>query len=460
VRIGSQRPRFQNLPVDRHSSAGTEAVDLAAMAGLVLDDWQAWFLSESLSETRRGQWSAAEVALIVTRQNGKGSVLEARQLAGLFLLGDRLQVHTAHEFKTCYEHFLRVVALIESSPDLDRLVMRVRRGAGDQAIELKSGARLRFLARSAGSGRGMSGDVVYLDEAFALTNAIMGALLPVLSARSNPQVWYTSSAPKVGSDVLHGVLRRGREGAGKRLLYAEWSVDPDRDPADRDGWYESNPALGIRISEQAVETEFEAMSDMPAEFARERLGVPDEPDGVESVVPVEQWNALWAKYDMTGACRLAFDVSADGKWASVCAAQTGPDGIDHLEVVDRRPGTEWLDGRVIELCRRLNVGVSVATNGPGIVHAAAIVAAGVTVVEVGPTDLMRAAAGFVDACANRRLRHRGDPAMLAAITGAATKRAGDLWSWGRASSSADITPLVACSLALASVVARAPMFAY
>jgi hypothetical protein len=46
------------------------------MAGLILDDWQAWFLGESLSEQTDHQWSAFEVGLIVSRQCGKGSVLE------------------------------------------------------------------------------------------------------------------------------------------------------------------------------------------------------------------------------------------------------------------------------------------------------------------------------------------------------------------------------------------------
>src|SRR6185295_13483110 len=101
VRVGSQRPTVMNLPVDRRGSAGPEAVDLAELAGLRLDDWQQWILREALSEQANGDWSAFEVAILVSRQNGKGSILEARQLAGLYLLHEGLQVHTAHEFKTC-----------------------------------------------------------------------------------------------------------------------------------------------------------------------------------------------------------------------------------------------------------------------------------------------------------------------------------------------------------------------
>src|SRR5512135_2349968 len=101
VLIGAHRPRLLVEP-PRVSSAGSEAVDLAASAGLTLDDWQAYSLDVALGERRDGKWSAFEVGLVVPRQNGKGGVLEARELAGLFLFDERLILHSAHEFKTAW----------------------------------------------------------------------------------------------------------------------------------------------------------------------------------------------------------------------------------------------------------------------------------------------------------------------------------------------------------------------
>lgn len=203
------RPRFRHLPPSV-SSAGQEAVELAASAGLVLDPWQVEVLEGALGERRDGRWSATEVVVIVPRQNGKGAILEARELAGLFLFGEMLQTHTAHRFDTAIEHFRRVRYLIENTPDLMRKVKKIREANGDEGIELKNGARLNFKARSKGSGRGFSGDLVVLDEAYYLGD--LGDLLPTLSARPNPQVWYTSSAPlpKAESDPLRRLIRRGR----------------------------------------------------------------------------------------------------------------------------------------------------------------------------------------------------------------------------------------------------------
>ena len=170
------------------------------------------------------KWSAFEVGLVTPRQNGKNGILEARELAGLFLFGERLILHSAHEFKTAQEAFRRVMFLVENNDDLRKRVARVRTSHGEEGIELRDGARLRFIARSTGSGRGFSADCVILDESYALSSEAMGALLPTLSALPNPQVWYTSSAGKRDSTQLMMIRDRGRAGGDPGLAYFEWSA--------------------------------------------------------------------------------------------------------------------------------------------------------------------------------------------------------------------------------------------
>lgn len=215
VRLGSQVPRFQVVPA-AVSSAGSEAVELAASAGLRLDPWQVLVLEGALGEREDGLWAASEVGLIVPRQNGKGGILEARELAGLFLFGERLLLHSAHEFKTCSEAFRRLRDLVVNTPDLLRQVAPrgIHSAHGDEGIELRDGRRIRFVARTGGSGRGFTGDLIVLDEAMKLSGAIMSALVPTLAARPNPQIWYTASAPLpvVESDALRRLCRRGRAG--------------------------------------------------------------------------------------------------------------------------------------------------------------------------------------------------------------------------------------------------------
>ena len=64
---------------------------------------------------------------------------------------------------------------------------------------------------------GSPADLVLLDEAMFLPNTAIAALLPTLSARPNPQVWYTGSAVDQMTNE-HGsafarVRRRGIDGA-------------------------------------------------------------------------------------------------------------------------------------------------------------------------------------------------------------------------------------------------------
>jgi hypothetical protein len=425
------------------------------MAGLILDDWQAWFLGESLSEQTDHQWSAFEVGLIVSRQCGKGSVLEARQLGGLTILREKLQVHTAHEF----EHFLRMVQLVESCPDIDRQVARIRRGDGQQAIEMKSGQRLRFMARSGGSGRGMSGDAVYLDEAFALTKPMMGALLPTLSARPNPQIWYTSSAPMASSTVLHDVRNRGIEGTSSRLFFAEWSANNQASPDDVDAWYDAVPALGIRISEEFIHAEREAMPD--EEFLRERLGIPDMPvtDKVAPpAIPADAWQATATTipHDVApGGCVFAYDVH-DG-WASIAIA-AGTLSAAYVEVVAHQSGDGWLPRRLVELAERwkpISIGLD-GGNGPAV---AVLGVAREQFEEAGLNpDLLRpiTSADYKAACGSF-LRSVVDGTLTRPVVApdqlenaavvASERRIGDAFVWDRRTATVPLAPLVAATVA-------------
>ncbi|HPU04472.1 MAG TPA: hypothetical protein PLY47_11335 [Rhodoglobus sp.] len=432
------------------------------MAGLVLDEWQQWCLDEALAKADDGKWSAFEVALIVGRQNGKGSILEARQLAGLFLLHEPLQVHTAHEFKTCFEHFLRIVNLIESTPDFDRRVARIRRGAGEQAIELKTGERLRFLARSGGSGRGMSGDAVYLDEAFALTPAMMGALLPTLSARPNPQVWYTSSAPMATSLVLHNVLERGADPeASPRLFMANWCNDERTDVDDVEAWYRSNPALGIRITEDFIRSELDALRSMPEEFARERLGIPEPPitDIKPAKLPADAWAGTLSEAiaPVENVMTLAFDVSKDGEWSSITFG-IGDISSPYVVNIEHREHTGWLPGRLVELVQKWNP-TAVGCNGAGPAGAqvgpvlAAFREAGIDanlLHQLSAQQYKQACGGFyTDVVEGRLKRPDGQGPLDRAAADAAERPLGDAWAWDLRSATVPISPLVAATIARA-----------
>src|SRR5690606_17185262 len=130
VRRGAQRQRVGNWP-DYVTSSGVEAVELAASAGLVLDPWQEFVLTHGLGEQADGRWAAFKVSVWVPRQNGKGAIIEARELAGLCRFKERLDHHSAHEHKTAAEAYIRIKELIQSTPDVDRRVSKYWQANGE-----------------------------------------------------------------------------------------------------------------------------------------------------------------------------------------------------------------------------------------------------------------------------------------------------------------------------------------
>lgn len=436
-----------------------DAVGVASVAGLELDRWQEDELRGAV-RLAGDRWAAREVVEVVPRQNGKGSILEARQLAGLFVFDEQLQLHTAHEFKTCYEHFRRLKDLIEGCDLLAEHVARIRTGAGDQAIELHNGNRIRFIARSRSSGRGFSADVVYLDEAYELSDETVGALMPAMSARPNPQIWYTSSAPHETSTVLHRLRRRALDGNSARLWYSEWGNPPDVDPLDRGAWRAANPAMGIRIAEEDIAAEQESMA--PAEFARERLGVPDTPLEEQQVGPIagDRWAELvdGDSLPADGSVRLALDVPPDRTTAAFAIAGKRPDGLLHLSTRLFVPPAEM--GRLVELAAELSAGhgtsLILPPNSPAKAWRADLVAAGVELDELTPAEYAEACGHVVAKVLDGALRHRGQPEMDAAVGGLAAKTSGDVDVWARRSSKANIAPFVAATCALLRVPEAAP----
>ncbi len=464
--LGDQRPRLWTAP-RAEKSEGERVADLAAAVGLYLDDWERWVLEQGLGRTASDQWAAFEKALIVSRQNGKGAILEALELAALFLddFGADLILHSAHEFKTASEAFRRVEARIMNHPSFRRRVRQVYLQRGAESIELRNGKRLRFIARTGGSGRGFTADLVILDEAYNLGDDAMAALLPTLSARPNPQVWYTSTAGNPDSVQLGAVRARALAGDARSLAFFEWSVDPDGyDPADPACWAQANPGLGIRIPPEHVEKERAALA--ADKFARERLGVGDYPLGGAGWQKISE--AAWGACadpgsEIAGRVALAFAVSRDGASAAVAVAGRRADGLGHGELVDPpRPGTAWLVPRLLDL---------VAQHDPCVLVMNPAAAAGVFEKELvehgfstspgpgerrlqvmGAREYAQACGALAEDVKNGRWRflpqqHRGREPLTAAAAGAGTRPLADAWAWSWKDSTVDISPLEAVTLA-------------
>lgn len=470
--IGAQAPRFRSVP-PYVSSKGHEAIEVAEAFGIDLDEWQRSTLIDACGVREDGKWAAFEVALDVPRQNGKGGVLEPRELAGIFAWGERLVLHSAHEFPTATEAMLRMEDILSGTPEYAAQVKSVSRSHGSEGFIFKSGQRLRYRTRTKGGGRGWSADTLVFDEAMILIAAFIGALLPTLSAKSmygNPQVWYAGSAvDQLANEygIVFSRLRgRGHKGDDPSLAWFEWSavdaVDEKGEPItpdhplvarlldDLEAWAAANPALGIRISAEHIAKELRSMG--AREFAVERLGIGDYPSIDEDGAPIAltAWDGLVdGKSKLADPVALAFDVSPNRATASISAAGRRSDGLWHGEVIECAHGTGWIVQRLLELdADHEPIAILYDTASPAASLASELEQAGVTVTPVTAAEHAQACGMLFDAVDQATVRHLGTDEVRAALKGAKKRTLGEAWAWSRKNSGVDITPLVSFTIAL------------
>lgn len=459
---GQAQPAIRLVP-DAARTDGPFAASLARSAGLRLLEWQCLALDDALGVRADGMQAAREVGLIVARQNGKGGVLEAAELFWLFLDPSvRRIVHTAHEFKTAYKHFVRIRRLIQQTPKLHAQVRNYYSSTSRTAIVLHDGTELEFIARSGSSGRGMSGDRIVFDEAYALTSAELEALMPLLSTIPDYQLWYTSS---VGEDEeptevladLHDQAVGRLEHDGK-LCVLEWAVNDwaaieagtvELDPYDWTVIAQTNPGLGILIGHEYVQTERNRMKAHSRGWQRERLSIwpIDRQAGLSAIDPAA-WSAAFDKTSsMSGSPAFAIEVSDDRAWSVIASAGDRPDGLLHVEIVENRPGTSWVVADAAAKVRKNGGSVAVRPGSPAGSLIADLEKAGVTVVTVSEQQHAQASGALFDKVAESGVRHIGQAELDVAVLGSRKKPVGGGFIFAPRSEDLDISPLRAAAIA-------------
>lgn len=474
-RSDGPQPRIDVCPGYAYS-LGDVGIELSRRGGQEFDFWQQQGLTKMMGCRPDGKWACFEYAEIVARQNGKGGILEGRALAGFLALGEPLIMWSAHEYKTAMEAFRRVRSLLralgesvnDNLIDIDGILVKVNNTNGEESFErLDTEQRIKFIARSKSSGRGFSGDCNIIDETFAYTDEQHAALLPTMSARPNPQIIYTSSPPlnsETGA-ILFRLRKRAEAGGDGSLGYRDWGLGGDLDHLeqidlnDRAAWAQTNPAYGIRISEEFIARERGSMS--AREFARERLGVwPPPPIEGGGVIDPEAWRGLKDEA-MKSADDVVFgvEVSIDRRTA-VIVVYSEVDGLGFTEVIDVLPGTARVVPRMLELKERWNpLAWGVDGKGPVLSLVKEMEEAGIAQPDdpeapnrgdlyVLSLQEMAAAVGqTLDAIDQRTFRHTGDQILEDAAKGAKTRPVGDVEVWGRRLAENDISALTGFTVA-------------
>lgn len=353
--IGAQEPRYRIEP-KRVSTDGGDAATLMAAYGSTLDEWQQLVLDCWLGKDAAGRYSVTSAGLGVPRQNGKNVCLEAREFFGLVINGERI-LHTAHQVRTAKKSFNRLVRMFTDKryPEIEALVKNIRYTNGEECIVLTNGGSVEFSARSRQAARGFDGiSLVVYDEAQELTDDQVEAIMATLSASATGtrQIIYTGTPPYPGCPG--NVFRRRRTtsltDAGAHDAWHEWSVDGESvdaiNAADKTLWYQTNPAMGLRLTEEFTAEEFKTMS--ADGFARERLGwwSPILTQRTDYALDAAAWGRC-SSDEPKPEGRTAYGVkfASDGSMVCLCGAVIPANGPARVSLIEYKPaalGLSWL----------------------------------------------------------------------------------------------------------------------
>lgn len=488
--LGSETPRVFTPPKRELTPATSKGFACIEFAEDILEiglmPWQKWMLIHALELNADGTYRFRTVVLLVARQNGKSTLMLVLALWRMYADGAPLVIGTAQNLDVSEELWTAAVELAESIPELSDLIEHVDKTNGKKALRLTSGERYKVAAASRRGGRGLSGDLVLLDELREHQSwDAWGAVTKTTMARSRAQVWAASNAGDIASVVLRylrslahqalgwpdgkdGMADVGdvpeAEGADESLGIFEWSAAPGRSVWDREGWAEANPAMGhTGLSEKAVaaaartDPEWVFRTEVLCQFVNLASKGPFPNGSWEATADsVEARTERGVRRDEDRPAAYCVDMSHDRTWVHIALAFWDTEGRRRVEVVASRPGPDWVIPWLTSPDRKIAPeNVTMQTRGAPITSMLdAFEEAGITVAPWEGRDLAGWHGTFYDlvrvGVADDRdedaplpFTHGVQPNLDVAASTAAIKPVGDGWVIDRKSSPHDAAPLVA-----------------
>lgn len=452
---------------------GPKVGAIARMLGQPLQPWQQHVMDVTMEVApATGLLAYRTYVVIVGRQQGKTTVIKPK-LAHRALSFGRAQssVYTTQTADKAREKWrYDQVEAFQRSP-LAEMIADVTLRLNNERLTWSNGSVHKPVTPSQKTGgTGDSLDEAIVDEAWVHEDgSIESALRPTMVTREQPQFGVVSTAKRQPEGEhsprfaawLRGLQRAGRArceaGIPSDVAFFDFSATPDMDPADPDTWWSCLPALGHTVSEKAVAADFEVME--RADFAAEYLGIWEDDTARQwQVIPEGLWGDL-ADRDLSPGYPMAFAVDSQRPGMSAIGS-AGPVLNGHrmcVEVVEHRPGTDWVVPRLVELVDRWRpcavvVNPASATSSLLKPLKTALQANNLDPEVVKTPTIREVCAGFgmfFDAATDSRsLRHAGQAELDTAVAIGTKRKVGQgMWSWDW-KAPGDVTPVVSVTNAL------------
>lgn len=361
---GKTEPRIWTRPLrklTKNTSLGFACIEYAkTILGKTLYPWQEWAIIHALEIVGdlRTSWSFRfrVVLFLISRQNGKTVLSEV--LASFFLnvLGVENIFGTSLSMEKAEEVWEAVIADQEDNAALADEIDTIARRNGGKKLVLKGGQTYKVGAPTRRAGRGDSNDVVMLDEirehrdwstwaaAIASTNAKPNGIIFCFTNAGDPDSVVLRQLRSTGIAAIDGTKAAdyGGEVDADTLALFEWSAPDGAAKDDIEALAQANPALGYgSLTERALAACRTTMTD--SDFRSECMC-----QQVETILPEPFPEGAWLGGQDPGSfiredseLFWGIDMSQDRKYTVIAVCGLREDGNYHVELVDRRIGTEW-----------------------------------------------------------------------------------------------------------------------
>jgi len=456
---GVQTPRICSKLTDLPSK-GQEMIDFAESLSIKLMDWQKFVAIHGHKIKEDGRWAHSEVGLCLSRQNGKSTLMMLRILTGMFVWGEGLQLASAHRLTTSLETFRQIVGLIETHPELEKEVKKIRWQHGAEEIELFGNRR--FVVKAANNAaRGLSKpETIHMDELreYKDEDAWSSMRYSMMSAK-NPQVWIYSSAGDQHSIILNKLRERALASATTNdpIGWFEWSAKPDAPitlPSGEINWSafaQANPSLGITIHPDNI---LAAIND-PPDIVRTEI-LTQWVDTINSAIDPQKWNLCQTDpipLDPDKETWFGLDLSPDRKFAALTATQKLPGEKFNLVLLhtwsnDYSINDLAVANDIAPYVRKYNVQTIAYSARTAQAVASRLIPAGFSCTNMDGAIYAESCDRWLGAINSHRLQHGGNEELTQQTLSAAKLPYGDgSWIIGRRASRVAVCAAVASALA-------------
>lgn len=358
IRKGRQTPTTSYvLPYDK--TYGQDAIDLYNSSGRTAQQWQELMLYDIMSYNDEGLYIHTKFGYSVPRRNGKNEIVVIREMAGL-KKGEHI-LHTAHRTTTTHSAWER---LYERLTKAGIEIISAYRAYGKEHIEVEGGGKIEFRTRTSKGGLGEGFDLLVIDEAQEYQDDQETALKYVVSDSQNPQTIFCGTPPTpVSSGTVFTKLRTSiLSGNTQNAGWAEWSVESQSDPNDKELWYLTNPSLGTVLTERKIMDE---VGNDDIDFNIQRLGLWIS-YSLKSAISEREWNNLEVAeaIELKGKLFIGIKYGHDGTHVALSiAVKTNSDKI-FIESYDCRAirdGNLW----IIDFLRKADISKVVIDGASG-----------------------------------------------------------------------------------------------